>query len=137
MINKKLSSLSLGTRERLSGSGKTTSLRLGKRSLKLCVEVPNANAAVNCAVKKVRVLEPPENFVDSDLLDPKYLTPGALLQPAVLMRTIKYSTAHLVFELIALFRIPAKRGHIIVKDSIPNIVDVDALGMSLLVEKST
>ena len=57
MINKKLSSLSLGPRERLSGSGKATSLRLGKRSIKLRDEAPNANARVDCAVKKVWVLE--------------------------------------------------------------------------------
>jgi hypothetical protein len=75
LINKKLSSLSLGPRERLSGSGKATSIRHGKSSLKLRDEVPNANAAVDCAVKKVWVLEPPENFVDYDLLDPKYQNP--------------------------------------------------------------
>ena len=135
MINKKLSSLSLGPRERLSGSGKATSLRLGKRSLKLRDEVLNANAGVDCAVKKVWVLKPPENFVDSDLLDPKYHTPGALLQPTAFMRTIKYSTADLVFEQIPLFRSPAKWGHIIVKDSIPNIVDVDVFGNELVGRK--
>jgi hypothetical protein len=135
LINKKLSSLSLGPRERLSGSGKATSLRSGKRSLKLRDEVPNANAAVDCAVKKVWVLEPPENFVDSDLLDPKYDTPGALLQPAVFMRTIKYSTANLVYEQIPLFLIPAKWGHIIVKGSTPNIVDVDVFGNELVGRK--
>ena len=79
MITKELGRLSLGPRERLSGSGKTTSLRLGKRSLKIRDEIPDANTAVDNAVKEIWVLETPENFVYADLFDPKYFAPGALL----------------------------------------------------------
>ncbi len=78
-IKKELGRLSTVPCECLSGSAKTTSFRFVKRSLKLRNEILDAYAAVDFAVKEVWVLEPPENFVESDLFDPKYFTPGAPL----------------------------------------------------------